>query len=115
MLNIKLMPLPLPHSRLCVFLPHSMLELIYFSGKSCSVCQALKPKLLTAVRKHFPAVSWQVVEVGEEPARAGQAMVFTVPVVILKREGQEIFRWARSFSVQQVLHKLQQLHNQMKQ
>ncbi|WP_229418453.1 hypothetical protein [Flagellimonas chongwuensis] len=37
---------------------------------------------------------------------AGQSMVFTLPVVILKSDDREMYRFARSFSVYEVLDKL---------
>ncbi len=86
-----------------------MIELLYFSGKNCGVCQVLKPKLLEAVRENFKEVNIRVVDVEEEPELAGQSMVFTLPVVIIKLDDREMHRFARSFSVYQVLEKLKQL------
>lgn len=86
-----------------------MIELLYFTGKTCGVCQVLKPKLLEAVRENFPEVNIRVVDIEEEPEIAGQSMVFTLPVVILRLDGREMFRFARSFAVYQVLAKLEQL------
>lgn len=86
-----------------------MIELLYFTGKTCGVCQVLKPKLLEAVRESFPEVNIRVVDIEEEPEIAGQSMVFTLPVVILRLDGREMFRFARSFAVYQVLAKLEQL------
>ena len=86
-----------------------MIELQYFTGKTCSVCQVLKPKLLQAVLEKFPEVNIHVVDIEEEPEVAGQAMVFTLPAVILKSNDREMFRFARSFAVYQVLEKLKQL------
>ncbi|WP_417602545.1 thioredoxin family protein [Owenweeksia hongkongensis] len=86
-----------------------MIELLYFTGKRCGVCQVLKPKLLEAVRENFPEVKIRVVDVEVEPELAGQSMVFTLPVVILKLDDKEMFRFARSFSVHQVLEKVKQL------
>ncbi len=86
-----------------------MIELLYFTGKSCNVCQALKPKLLEEVCQNFPEVQIRVVDVEEEREVAGQHMVFTLPVVIINYEGKEAFRFARSFAVYQVLEKLERL------
>lgn len=86
-----------------------MIELLYFTGKTCGVCQVLKPKLLEAVHENFKEVKIRVVDVEEEPELAGQSMVFTLPVVILKLDDREMSRFARSFSVYQVLEKLKQL------
>lgn len=86
-----------------------MIELLYFTGKNYGVCQVLKPKLLEAVHENFPEVNMRVVDTKEEPEIAGQAMVFTLPVVILKLNDREMFRLARSFAVYQVLDKVEQL------
>lgn len=74
------------------------------------MCQVLKPKLLQAVHENFPDVNIRVIDVAEEPKLAGQTMVFTLSMVILNLDGKEMFRFARSFSVYQVLERLKQLH-----
>lgn len=86
-----------------------MIELLYFTGKTCGVCQVLKPKLLAAVREQFPEVNIRVVDVEEEAELAGQSMVFTLPVVIIKLDDREVARFARSFSVYEVLNRLERL------
>lgn len=88
-----------------------MIELLFFSGKTCGVCQVLKPKLLPAVQEEFPEVYIRVIDVEEEVELAGQSMVFTLPVVIIKLDDQEIQRFARSFSVYEVLNYLERLVN----
>ncbi|MAU16229.1 MAG: thioredoxin [Muricauda sp.] len=86
-----------------------MTELQFFTGKTCGVCKALKPKLLEAVRENFPKVNIRVVDVEEETELAGQSMVFTLPVVIIKVDDREMARFARSFAVYEVLDKLKRL------
>lgn len=83
-----------------------MTELLFFSGETCGVCQALKPKLLPLVEEEFPQVTVRVVDIEKEPEFAGQSMVFTLPVVIIKQDGREAARFARSFSIYEVLTKL---------
>jgi len=85
------------------------MELIYFTSKTCGVCKVLKPKLLEAVQENFHEVNIRVVDVEEETEFTGQSMVFTLPVVIIKADGKEMHRFARSFSVYEVLNKLNQL------
>jgi len=86
-----------------------MIELIYFTGKTCGVCKVLKPKLLEAVQENFPKVNIRVVDVEEEVEFTGQSMVFTLPVVIIKANDKEMYRFARSFSVYEVLEKIKRL------
>ena len=85
------------------------IDLLYFTGKTCGVCKVLKPKLLEAVQENFPKVDIRVVDVEEEIEFTGQSMVFTLPVVILKADDKEMYRFARSFSVYEVLDKLKRL------
>lgn len=92
-----------------------MIDLIYFTGKSCGVCQVLKPKLLEEVRKRFPSVNIRVVDVEEEPELTGQSMVFTLPAVILKLDHREVYRFARSFSVWEVIDKIDRLMFELNQ
>jgi thioredoxin-like negative regulator of GroEL len=87
-----------------------MIELLFFTGKTCGVCKALKPKLLEAVQGNFPKVNIRVVDVEEEVEFTGQSMVFTLPVVIIKVDGREMARFARSFAVYEVLAKLRRLY-----
>nr|WP_297789401.1 thioredoxin domain-containing protein [uncultured Allomuricauda sp.] len=86
-----------------------MIQLIYFTGKNCGVCKVLKPKLLEAVQENYPKVNIRVVDVEEEVEFTGQSMVFTLPVVIIKADNKEMYRFARSFSVYEVLDKLKRL------
>ncbi|WP_421808004.1 thioredoxin family protein [Flagellimonas sp.] len=86
-----------------------MTELIFFSSKTCGVCKVLKPKLLDAVQANFPKVGIRLVDVEEEEEFTGQSMVFTLPVVIIKVDGRERYRFARSFSVYEILEKLKRL------
>ncbi|WP_421805782.1 thioredoxin family protein [Flagellimonas sp.] len=86
-----------------------MTELIFFSSKTCGICKVLKPKLLDAVQANFPKVGIRLVDVEEEEEFTGQSMVFTLPVVIIKVDGREMYRFARSFSVYEVLEKLKRL------
>jgi len=86
-----------------------MTELIYFTGKTCGVCKVLKPKLLEAVKENYPKVNIRVVDVEEEVEFTGQSMVFTLPVVIIKADDKEMYRFARSFAVFEVLEKLKRL------
>lgn len=86
-----------------------MTELIFFTSNTCGVCKVLKPKLLDAVQANFPKVDIRLVDVEEEEEFTGQSMVFTLPVVIIKVDGREMYRFARSFSVYEVLEKLKRL------
>lgn len=92
-----------------------MVELLYFSGEHCGVCKVLKPKLIEQVSTHYPEVKINIVDVQQEQALAAQHLVFTLPVVLIMVEGKEQYRFARSFSVMEVLDKLERLENLINQ
>ena len=90
-----------------------MIELLYFSGEHCGVCKVLKPKLLEQVSSNFPNIKIIVIDVEQEQELAAQHTVFTLPVVIIKVDGKEQYRFARSFSVIEVISKLLRIEELM--
>lgn len=86
-----------------------MIELLFFSGKSCGVCVVLKPKLLEAIDKRFPDVVVKVIDAEDEPVITGQLMVFRLPAVIINTNGKEVARFAGSFGVNEVLDRMDRL------
>lgn len=87
-----------------------MIELLYFSGEHCSVCKALKPKLLPQIEDLYPKVNIKVIDVVKEQEFAAQHLVFTLPVALILVDDKEQYRFVRSFSVQEVLDKLERLN-----
>jgi thioredoxin 1 len=85
------------------------LVLAYFSGKDCSVCAALKPKIEMFINLRFPEV--KLVEIPTEEARelAASYMVFSVPVVILWVEGREYIREAGNISTVEFSRKVESI------
>ena len=88
-----------------------MINILYFSGAHCSVCQALKPKLIESISKSYPDIKIEVIDVNTFPDIAAQHLVFTVPVVLILVEDKEQYRFARSFSVTEVMDKLDRLNS----
>ena len=86
-----------------------MIELLFFSTKSCGVCVVLKPKLLEAIDKRFPNVVVKVIDAKDEPVITGQLMVFRLPAVMINANGKEITRFAGSFGVNEVLDRIDRL------
>ncbi len=86
-----------------------MIELLFFSGKHCGICQALKPKLLDEVTSKFSNIAVQVIDTSNQLEFAAQHLVFTLPVVIILMDHKEQYRFVRSFSVFEVTDKLERL------
>lgn len=71
----------------------SQLELLIFSAEACSVCHAVKPRLLTLTDKY--QIPYRIIDTQQELEFASQMLVFTVPTVLLMLEGREIRRESR--------------------
>ena len=87
-----------------------MIELTYFSSPTCSVCLHLKPRLKQAVGT---SIRWTDIDISKAPEKAAANTVFTVPVVILTFEGQELARFVRVFGVQEVVNKIEDLQRKL--
>lgn len=90
-----------------------MIELLFFSSRTCSVCQVLKPKLLASVTTQFPDIKFTIIDVEQQQELAAQHLVFTLPVVLIMVDKKEQYRFIRSFSVNEVIDKLERLQQLM--
>ena len=91
-----------------------MIKLLYFTGKQCGVCQALKPKLRKMIETDFSQyVSLVDIDVEEEQLLAAQHIVFTLPVLIIQFDDKEVKRFAGAFGLHQVRNYLESLISQV--
>jgi thiol-disulfide isomerase/thioredoxin len=87
-----------------------MIEVLFFSGNNCSVCKALLPKVEEALEEQkFQGLNLRVIKVEKEPVIAAQHLVFTLPVVIIKKDHVEVKRFVRSFGVGELVGYIQRV------
>ncbi|MEA3353825.1 MAG: thioredoxin family protein [Campylobacterota bacterium] len=79
---------------------------IYFSGKTCGVCQVLKPKIKDALDKNFPKIKQIYIDAQEFQETAASLNVFTIPTVIVYLDGREFLRQSRHISVGNFIEEL---------
>ncbi len=85
-----------------------MVKLLYFKNNTCGVCVAFLPKFQRIVEKL--GVDHEIIDVVENPEKAGQMMVFTVPtIIVLDPEGNEVKRFARVFSEFEIVDSVQRI------
>jgi len=77
------------------------MKVILFKSKRCSVCKVVEEKLKGRI-------SFETVDVDENPLEAGQRLVFSVPTIIVTEGEREIMRWSGCFSVEAVLRKVEE-------
>lgn len=68
--------------------------LFYFSSNSCSVCHAVFPKLEKFLAG-YPSIKGVKIEIDKFLSLSGEYSIFTVPVILVFREGKEIIRQGR--------------------
>lgn len=76
--------------------------LLYFSGESCNVCHALRPKFKEVFDENFSKLKQIYLDAHENPEISAHFQVYSVPTIIVFLEGKEFAREGRAVS----LHKL---------
>lgn len=72
--------------------------LVYFGSNSCSVCNAMMPKIEKMLEK-YPSIQAIKIETESSIELSATYNVFTIPVIILFIEGKETIREARIISL----------------
>ena len=76
------------------FIQSDPYNLLFVAGHTCSVCHALKPQV-EQLLKGFPAIRSAMAYIEDIPELAGEFLIFTVPVVILFKNGKRVDSMAR--------------------
>ncbi|HOE13319.1 MAG TPA: thioredoxin family protein [Candidatus Saccharicenans sp.] len=77
------------------------MKALYFKNKSCSVCSAFFPRLVEICEEY--QIPYEVIDTLEEPEKAGQELVLSVPTIIfLDEENRELRRFSGYFGSQEI-------------
>lgn len=85
-----------------------MYKIVQYGSAACPACDALNMKLNDWLSTHKD-VEYAYVSVEMEPAVAAQQGVFSVPAIVVYRDGKEIERRAGYFSLEELLDRVEQL------
>jgi len=77
--------------------------MVYFSAPTCSVCHALKPKLMEALKENFKEFVVESVDISVEEDIAPHFGVYAIPTVLVYLDGKEFLRKSRHMSVDEVI------------
>ena len=86
-----------------------MIELLYFKSDRCLPCKAIREKVEKILKNDFPEIKLKIIDVDNNPETSGQSLVFTVPLIIGKKDNKEIFRFSAYGSMDQLKEKLTNL------
>jgi hypothetical protein len=76
------------------------LELTFYYGNDCGVCAADQPRVQALADQY--QVNMVSKFIGDHLAEASQLLIFTIPALILRRGGSELFRQVRIIDFHQL-------------
>lgn len=82
--------------------------IVFFEGKNCQVCHALLPKIQAIVESDFPGTPLEIVNTDANPDIAGQYIVFTLPLILVFKQGREVVRIGGKNPIHEIKEKLKQ-------
>jgi len=77
---------------------------VYFNSSSCNVGEALAPKVMKMIDRHFPKIKFYYVDMEISPEIPAQYSVFVEPTVLCFFAGKESLRKSRHFSMDELEH-----------
>ncbi len=73
--------------------------LFYFSTLSCSVGEALEPKVIDLLSKQYPKIVFYFVDMNTFPEISAKNNVFVEPTILVFFDGKETIRKSRIISI----------------
>lgn len=73
--------------------------LLYFTTDSCSVGEALQPKIMDLIKTNFPKIKICNCDLNESPEIAANYQAFVEPTILVFFEGKETVRKSRNISM----------------
>ena len=83
--------------------------LFYFSTVSCSVGEAVEPKVRQLLSEKYPKLIYCTVDMNVSPELCGLNQVFVEPTILLFLEGKEAMRVSRNIGMIQLENSLSRL------
>ena len=84
--------------------------LFYFSTISCSVGEAIEPKVQQLLSEKYPKLIYCTVDMNISPELCGSNQVFVEPTILLFLEGKEAIRMSRNIGMIQLENSLSRLY-----
>jgi len=81
------------------FIQNRSIALVYFTTNSCSVADALKPKVIDLIKDKFPTIEIYFIDMNSSLELSAHYQVFVEPTIIVFVEGKETIRTARNISI----------------
>jgi len=76
--------------------------LFYFGTNSCSVGEALEPKIRRLLDQKYPKLDFSFIDMNMAPELCASCQVFVEPTVLLYLEGKEFLRKSRHIGLSEL-------------
>jgi len=94
------------------FIESGRIRLLYLSRPECSVCTAIKPKVMEIISE-YPEMEAAYINMDKIPASAGEYSIFTIPGIIVYIDGKEMIREARYISIDDISSRINRFYRMM--
>ncbi|WP_111706526.1 thioredoxin family protein [Lutibacter citreus] len=94
------------------FILNTNFVLLYFNTISCSVGEALEPKVKKLIKDKFPKIEYYNVDINLSPEISAKYNAFVEPTILVFIEGKEYIRKSRNiglFELEEAIKRLYEL------
>lgn len=84
--------------------------LLYFSRETCSVGEALEPKVIKMLEEEYPKIPFYFVDMDKTPSIAADFQVFVEPTIIVLFDKKETVRKTRIISIPELSDSLERIY-----
>ncbi|WP_429948644.1 thioredoxin family protein [Enterococcus sp. AZ101] len=92
------------------FVNEHSLAFIYVSQEDCSVCHALRPKLIELL-KSYPKIELREVEADKVKAISAEYLIFSAPTFLFFVDGKEYIREGKFVQFKKLANALEQIYS----
>ncbi len=85
--------------------------LFYFSTLSCSVGEALEPKVIDLLKRNFPKIPFYYLDMNLLPEISAKNNVFVEPTILVFFEGKEAIRKSKIISIPDLSNSISRIYN----
>jgi len=85
--------------------------LLYFSRATCSVGEALEPKVIKMLEDDYPKIPFYFVDMDFTPTIPAQFSVFVEPTIIVFFDGKETIRKSRLISIPELSQNIERIYS----
>ncbi|MGX7263272.1 thioredoxin family protein [Enterococcus crotali] len=92
------------------FINENHLAFLYVSQEDCSVCHALRPKLVELL-KNYPKVELREVEADQVKAISAEYLIFSAPTLLFFVNGKEYLREGKFVQFKKLADSIAQIYS----